>query len=66
MRLYHIKILTYGGDTWNWWARNMKEARKLRTRLKKEFKENIREIYDDSYEVPRNKDGLIDLLNDVT
>ena len=44
----------------------MKEAKKLNTRLKKEFKENIREINHDSYEVPRNKDGLIELLNNVT
>ena len=64
MRLYHIKILTYGGDTWNWWARNMKEARKLRTRLKKEL--GYSKIKIESIEISRNKGDIIELLTNVT
>ena len=66
MRLYHIRLISNDGNTAHFWSRNMKDAKKVHTRLKRECVKNTDEIKLDSYEVPRNKDGLIDLLNNVT
>tara|TARA_Y100001938_G_C7839719_1_gene305503 strand:- start:298 stop:471 length:174 start_codon:yes stop_codon:yes gene_type:complete len=54
------------GKTLNFWARNMKDAKKLRVKIKNDYKECTYEVLENSYEVSRNKDSLIDLLNNVT
>ena len=66
MRLYHIRLIGKDGSILHFWSRNMKDAKKKHTRLKRKCKESIDKIKLDSYEVPRNKDGIIDLLNNVT
>ena len=66
MRLYHLRVIGNDGTIAHFWSRNMKDAKKVHTRLKRECKESVDKIEVDSYDIPRNKDGLIDLLNDVT
>ena len=58
MRIYEVR-----SDTICLWGRNSKAASKLRTLIKREFGE-VAEISE--HEVPRNKDGLVELLNNVT
>jgi hypothetical protein len=66
MRLYHLRVIGNDGSIAHFLSRNMKDARKVHVRLKKEYGNHNSEIQLDSYDVPRNKDGLIDLLNNVT
>ena len=63
MRIYQVMYITDKG-TYHEWARNMKEAKKERTRVIRSFKDRISFIHITRYEdVPRNKTGFLRLLN---
>lgn len=65
MRIYQLKCFQGLSLTvHNYFLRNKKEAKKTRTRLIKEMGYSLIEILE--HEVPRNKVGLINLLNSVT
>ena len=66
MRIYACHITTWSGDEFVEWARNDRDIMKIMTMMKREFKEQTRQMTTCIYEVPRNKDGLIKILNSVT
>ena len=68
MTIYQIIYHTWAGGCFSCeWKRNMKDASKEKTRLLRDFKENIRSIDIIKHEdVPRNKDGFIRLLTQST
>ena len=67
MTIYQIMYTTWDRETFSEWNRNMKDARKEKTKLLRNFKENIRWIQIIKYEdIPRNKDGLVRLLTQAT